>query len=361
MTVGRSSSFGMNVFLTLFISAVFVLVASYLFVLLMGYGFIFFTPEGFALSMRFEKFPVLTFFFVLGFYTPELPVGAVFALIWIVYAFSFMAAWRWRESFHSVLEKSFSRPFRSLFRNFLFIMPLLSSMIFTAVFAIIYSQEAVGVPTGQPLFPPATPSQEIFLELAYAPVIEELAFRLAPIGLFMIFHVFLTARTAARGSLKLLVMSVLYPEGAKKMAGLRNVSQHGISRGISGGEWAMIIATTFIFAIAHVISGVGWEVGKITSVLVQGFFLGLTYIVYGFEAPILLHWFFNYYLFFFDPDIVSKFFPGTNLILSLTELLIIGLGIFGWIMFAIAGLQRLIRRKTPTKQEVPAPPAILAS
>ena len=354
MAIGKSKSFSRTLFLTLFILAVFVTVASFLLVLLMGYGFVFFTSEGVALSMQSGAFPVLLFLFLIVFYTPPLPIGTVFGFIWIVYVVCFVAAWKWRESFHSVVSKSFSRPFRSLFGNFLFIMPLISSMVLTAAWAIISSQEFVGVPTGQAIFPPEMPQQEVFLNLAYAPVIEELGFRLIPIGLFIMFYVFLYGKKSTSGGFKPFVASILYPEGAKRMVGLRNVSEHGFWRGISGGEWAMVLVTSVVFAFAHIISGIGWEPGKVTSVFVQGFFFAVTYLVYGFEAPILLHWFFNYYLFFFDPDILSKFFPATDPILTLVELVILGLGVAGWVAFAIVGLRKLIRR--PEKEQMPPVP-----
>lgn len=337
--------------------------ASYLLVLLMGYGFVFFTSEGAALSMRSFQFPVLLFLFLVGFYTPELQAGAVFVLIWIMYAFCFIAAWRWRENFHAVVTNSFSRPFRSLFNNFLFAMPVLSSMLFTAAYFIISSQESVGIPTGQPSFSPGTSLQEIFLQLAYAPVTEELGFRLVPIGMFMTLYVFLLGRNVDGRRLKLLVTSVFYPDGAKRMAGLRNVGEHGIWRGISRGEWTIVLATSVVFGFAHVISGFGWELGKFTSVFVQGFFFAVTYLVYGFEAPILLHWFFNYYLFFFDPSVVLQFFPATAPLLLVIESVVIALpgfrpgfsllGVFGWIMVA-AFLARKLLKRASTKRVVPA-------
>lgn len=357
MTVGGSNLLGKTLFLTLLILTVLAVVASYLLVLLMGYGFIFFTSEGVALSTQSRDFPVPIFFFLIGFNTPGL-VGPVFLLIWIVYILCFVAAWKWRESFHSVLGKSLSRPFRSLFSNFLFIMPVLSSMLFTAAYAIVISQEAVGVPTGQPSFPPNTAAQEIFLNLAYAPVAEELGSRLVPMGLFTILYVFLAGRKVDGRRFKLLITSILYPDEAKRMTGLRNISEHGIWRGISGGEWTMIIVTSVIFGFAHVISPLGWEFGKFTSVFVQGFFFAVAYLAYGFEAPILLHWFFNYYLFFFDPAIASQFFPTTVPILSAIELVVIGplgfspLGVAGWAVFAYIELGKMLRWRK-TKQQAP--------
>jgi len=352
MAVGGQNHFGKSLIWVLFVLVVLIMLASYLLILLMGYGFVFFTPQGLSLAMQSSSFPVLLFFFI-GFYTPtELNVGAVFSFMWIVYVLCFAAAWRWRESFHDVIRKPFSRPFRKLFSNFLVVMPLLSSMLFAAAFAIIYSQESVGIPTGQPAWPQDTPLQQIFIDLAYAPVIEEVGFRIIPFGLVVILSVISSGKSAKGMGFKSIIGSIIYPEGAKRTAGLRNVSEHGFWRGISLGEWIMILVTSLVFGFAHVISGIGWEPGKATSASVQGFFFALTYLAYGFEAPILLHWFFNYYLFFFDPDVVSRFFLGADPILSVVELIIIALGVIGWVAFAVLGLGRLLRRIKP-KQEMP--------
>lgn len=343
MTTGASKSFVKLVFLTLFILITILVVTSYLLVLAMGYEFIFSTPEGLALSMRFFRFPLYLFFWI-GFYTPIMSVGTVFQFILIFYVLCFIFAWNWRERLHSVIRRSFSQPFRGVFDNFLLVMPLISSMMFTAVTAIFLFQESMGVPTGQPLFPENTLSQEIFLNLAFAPVTEELGFRLIPMGLITMLYVFMAGKNVAGKRLRLFVTALFYPDGAKRMAGLRNIGEHGIWHGISVGEWVMILVISLIFGYAHVISGIGWEVGKITSAAVTGFFLGLAYVVYGFAAPVLLHWFLNYYLFFFDPDVATNFFPTVVPILSLAELAILAFGVVGWIVFAVIGFRRLLKR-----------------
>jgi len=326
MTVGESCPPYKASLLTLFILAVLVVVASYLLVLLMGFGFIFFTPGG-------------------------LEVSTVFSFVWIIFVLCFIAAWKWRESFHTAIKKSFSRPFSGFFSNFLFIMPLLSGMLLTGVSAIIYFQESMGISTGEPSWREGTPIHEIFLYLTYAPVVEELGFRLIPFGLFIVFYVFLVGRNVAGKGFKLVLAALFYPDGAKRMAGLRNVSEHGVWLGISVGEWATILVTSVIYGYVHITSGSGWQAGKITSVFVQGFFFALTYLAYGFEAPILLHWFFNYYLFFFDPDVATKFFPTTIPILSIVELIILALGIAGWIVFAVEGVRKVLQRITAKHKE----------
>jgi len=352
----QKSSFVKSLAFALYSIIALVVVASYLLVLLMGYGFFFFTPGGMALSMRSYSFPVfILFIFWLG--TPALRAGAVFSFIWIAYSVCFVFSWKWRWGFHNAFGKSSSTELRNIFKNFLFAMPLLSSMVLTAALAIVYSQSAVGVETGMVQLP--SDLHEAFLELAYGPLREEPGFRLVPIGFLIVFYVFLLGRnikavSATGNRLKLFFMAFIYPEGAKRMAGLPNVSDHGVFKGISSAEWVMIVVTSAVFGSAHLLSPGGWEIGKITSAFVQGSFLAVTYIAYGFEAPILLHWYFNYYNYFFDPVVAEGFFPTTIGLLSVIEIMILILGIVGWAAFAVAGLRKFVG----PKREQPLQPSL---
>ncbi len=353
MTSASLESSPKNVVLGLFIAAALIVVATYFMVLLMGSWFIFFTQPGVTLISQYGDFPVLLLFFV-GFNVPA-NIGVAFAFVLTVFVLCFVVAWKWRESFHVVVTKSFSRPLRSVFNNFLFIMPLLSSMLLVAVTVIIYLQNFAGIPTGTIQPEPGEPAQEFFLLLAYAPLTEELGFRLVPIGIFTAILV-LSARMKTRvNGAKLFIASFIYPEGAKRMVGLPNVTDQGFWRGISRGEWAMILIASFIFAYAHVASGIGWEIGKVTSVFVQALFFGTVYIAYGFGAPILMHWFFNYYLYFFDPDVLSAWFPSTAPGLAIAELVILALGTGGWVAFAFTAVRRR-RKRMKSKETVPVQP-----
>jgi hypothetical protein len=82
----------------------------------------------------------------------------------------------------------------------------------------------------------------------------------------------------------------------------------------------------------------------------------VTYIAYGFEAPILLHWFFNYYFYFFDPRVAESFIPGAINLLSGIELLILVLGVAGWILFVVEGLRRLLRKRKKAHEQPVLPP-----
>jgi len=320
-----------------------IIVASFLFVHLLSLGFFFFASEGLALSTLPFRFPVFLFFFF-GDYTPFFQARDVFVVIWVIYVLCFVAAWRWNRSFHSVLKKALQGS-RGFLGNFLFSMPLLSSTALTAAVAIIYMQMAFGVETGEPSLPS-------FLQLAVSPLAEELGFRIVPVGLVVAIFVFAASKSLKSSSVggsrfKLFFLAFIYPEGAKKMAGLRTVGENGLLKGLSSLEWFIVVVSAVAFGVTHVLSP-EWEIGKITSASVQGFFFAVTYVAYGFEAPILLHWFFNYYFYFFYPEVAESFVPWAINLLSGIELLMLVLGVAGWIYFVWEGLRRVRKRREST-------------
>jgi len=333
-------------FKALMIALVLVLIASYFLAMLLGLELFFFTLEGRALSIRVYPLPVVLFL-LFQIETPSvLNSGHIFLFVWSVYILCFGIAWLWRERFHKVVGNAFLRPVSQLFSNFLFALPIIASMLLLAVIGIHYFQEsALGVPTGEPVLP-ENPFETFFL-LAYSPLIEEIGFRLSPIGLFLIVYVLwagrnVVAQLSSKHLLKLLLVAPIYPEEAKRMVGLKNVGANGF-RGISIAEWIMVLATSLIFGLAHLLSPIGWNVGKVTSTFMVGFVWGLAYLAYGFQAPILLHWYFNYY--FYAYELASDLYPSTFSIEVLISLLTIVVGTLALLALLILGLRRIISRK----------------
>jgi len=217
-------------------------------------------------------------------------------------------------------------------------------MMLIAVIAIHSFQEAHGVPTGD--IPLPQNRFEALFELSYAALIEEIGFRVTPIGAFLIIYLFWVGRkkavTLSWGQhLKLFLTAPLYPEKAKKMVGAGTVGDFGVRGGISLGEWVMVLFTSIIFGLAHYLFGGGWDIGKITSASVVGLAMGLTYLFYGVQAPILLHWFFNYYnyAYYFASELYVSVFITFILIESVTIIL----GILGWLAVMILGLYKMFR------------------
>jgi membrane protease YdiL (CAAX protease family) len=339
-------------FLIAFIITVLLLVFSYFLATFLGPTLFFFTPEGLNTSALSERGLPVWLFTVVGFGVPVWNVGLFFLLLWSVFAICLVAAWKSRESLHEVIRDSFSRPTKKLFDNCLFAMPVISGMMLMAVIVIESLQEAGGVPTGEPSLP-ENPFRVLFW-LSWASLFEEVGFRVVPIGAFLIIYLFWVGRKKAVAlswgqRLKLFLTAPLFPDEAKKMVGVRTVGDFGVRGGISLGEWIMIFFTSIVFGLAHYLLGGGWEIGKITSASAVGIAMGLTYLLYGVQAPILLHWFFNHYLWFFDPNkegglqFVSKLYPNLPLAFDLIGLAIVTVGVLGWLAVIILGLRKMFR------------------
>lgn len=325
------------------IIAVLVLVSSYFLAMFLGPTLLF-SPDGLAASNENRPLPILLFILI-GFYTPiALNVGLVFLFLWGVFAFCLIAAWEFRENFHEVVKKGFSRPIKKLFNNWLFVMPIITSMLLTAVIAIHSFQEALGVPTGG--IPLPSNSFETLFELSYAALIEEIGFRVTPIGAFLIIYLFWVGSknevTFSLGQrLKLLLTAPLFPDEARKMVGVKTVSDFGVRGGISLGEWVMVFFTSIVFGLAHYLSGGGWEIGKITSASVVGLAMGLTYLLYGVQASILLHWFFNYYSYAYC--FASELYTSVFITFVMIDFITIILGVLGWLAVMVLGLYKIFR------------------
>jgi hypothetical protein len=251
------------------------------------------------------------------------------------------------------MAKGFPGSVGKLFNNWLFAMPVITSMMLVAVIAIHIFQESQGIQTGDiPL--PSNRFESLF-ELSYAAVIEEIGFRITPIGSFLIIYVFLArkkneVKLSLRQRLKLFFTAAMFPEEAKKIAGIKTINDFGVRGGISLGEWAMILLTSIIFGLAHYLSGGGWEIGKATSASAVGLAMGLTYLMYGVQAPILLHWFFNYYT--YALSFASELYAIVFIPYILADVITIVLGILGWLAIPVLALLRIIRarsRKAETK------------
>lgn len=325
------------------IFTVLITVSLYLLALVLGPALFYFTPEGLTTS-NIHLSNLTVWFLNLPVSVPVgLNVGALFFGLWSIFVLSFVAAWKLRENFHQTIKKSVIQPTRKLFSNCLFAMPILNSMTLLAVIALHSFQEAGGIPTGtSPL--PGEPFLDFF-ELSYSAVIEEVGFRLIPIGAFLIIYLFITKKKTMTFSLsqkiKFFFAAILFPDSAKRIVGAKTVNEYGVRDGISLGEWGVVIFTSLVFGLSHFNPGVSWEIGKVSSAAVAGLALGLSYLLYGVQASIIMHWFFNAYTdsFFllsdFHPAIAS--FANGTVVFSLT------LGVIGWSAVAFLGLRRLVR------------------
>ena len=316
----------------------------YLFAIILGPALFYFTPQGLDTgTIHLSSLPI--WFFNIS---TDIPVGLnlniIFFVIWSIFALSFVAAWKLRENFHKVIKESIVQPTKNLFNNCLFAMPIINSMALIAVVAIQSFQEAGGIPTGTS---PASGSDPFlaFVDLSYSAVVEEVGFRVIPIGAFIVFYLFVVRRAAITFSLKkklkLFFAAILFPDAAKKMVGAKTVNKYGILKGISLGEWGVVLFTSIIFGLAHFDPGNSWELGKVTSATFAGFVIALSYLLYGAQASIILHWFFNTYTKTFL--VFSDLYPATLPLANAVWILSVILGIFGWLVAVTVVCIKLVR------------------
>ena len=310
----------------------------YIFAIIMGPVLVYLTPEGLSTSMlHLSALPV--WFFNQTISIPlRLNIGILFFVLFSTFTLCFITAWKLRENFHRVIKESNVRPIGKLFSSCLFAMPILNSMTLLAVISLQTFQEAGGIPTGTPPLP-GEPFLD-FLDLSYAAFIEEVFFRVIPIGAFLIIYMLIIKRNTTQFSLKLLFVSFLFPDIAKRMFGVKTVNTHGIKCGISIGEWGFLILTAVIFGFAHFNPGVSWEIGKITSATTAGLALGLSYLLYGAQASIIMHWFFNVYIDTYS--LVLEFYPIVSPFVYAIWALSLILGLLGWLVTSILWFRKLI-------------------
>ena len=331
----------------------------YLFSIVLGPAMFYFTTEGQTTSMN--HLPALPIWLLnQSIAIPvEVNIGVLFFVLWSIFTLSFVAAWKVRENFHKVIKESIFQPIKKLFTSSLFVMPLLNSMTLLVVILIQSIQEAGGIPTGTPPIPGE--SFFDFLDLSYAAVIEEVGFRFIPIGAFMVLYMFIIKKKtntqfSKKQNLKLFFASILFPDSAKRMVGTTTVNEYGIKRGISPGEWGMLLFTSLIFGMAHFNPGVSWELGKISSAGIAGVALGLSYLLYGAHSSIIMHWFFNAYTNTFV--LLSEIYPVVAPLATVVTILTLILGILGWLVVVSFGFLKLAQRSEKSQEQITPSSAI---
>lgn len=323
-------------------------VVFYAFSLVLGPALFYFTSQGLSTSMIYEPY-LPAWILILPVAVPvSVELGAVFLGVSIVITSSFVTAWKFNKSFHQTIKNSVIKPTKNLFQNNLFTMILINSMTLIAVLVLSSLQEAGGIPTGTT----PTVGQPFldFLDLSYSAVVEEIGFRLIPIGSFLLVMLLIQKKDVTFSfsqQIKFVFMSFLVPDVAKRMIGKKTVAKDGILSGISLPEWGMIIFTSLVFGMAHFNPGVSWEIGKISSATLSGFVLAITYIAYGIHAPLLMHWFFNSYneAYYLLAELYPTFMPLANTV----ALFSFTLGLMGWMLLIYLSYHKFVK-KPPVNQ-----------
>lgn len=313
--------------------------ASYATSMAIGTRAFFMDEEGIEIGRRVAMgIPVYYFLFLVWEVPFGLRVDAIFAAILLIYTVAFAGAFLIGKRFDRAVRDSFKQPLAGSFRNWLFSMPVVTSMLFITIVLLTLLQESQGLETG---------SIEVedpylfFFNVSYAPIVEELGFRIVPLGTFLILHALIFnrprfANLSGTQILSTLASAYLLPDRFRRNLGLNTVERVGFRRSIRASDWIIILLTAFSFGLAHYISGGGWGLGKISQTFVSGMVLGPIFLLYGAPAPILTHWMFNFYLSSYTLA------PESWFILPLLSILITGA--VGW-LGAIGQAGRIVWRR----------------
>lgn len=142
-----------------------------------------------------------------------------------------------------------------------------------------------------------------YVSLIYAPFVEELGFRIIPLGLLTFALIYRRSHNF-RDSL----YSIALPGKFRSKYYLR----------FSSIDWILIAATSILFAYAHVYFGL-WYWAKLPTTLIVGIVFAIGYLKFGPFVDIPMHWFFN--------GLVTITYIDPSLSLS------VGMSIF-WFIFA---------------------------
>ena len=333
-----------------------VVLSSYFFSMGLGLFLLYLQPQGVEFTTKQLTALPVSLFMVVNFAIPTgIRVGLFFLVLWLLYAGAFVLAWFDKPSFPSSLRNLVAARLDVMRSNYLAIMPQVSSIVLVAVVLIQTLQESVGVQTGG--LPPEPPIP-FFLSVSYAPVVEELSYRITTVGFLTGLYLLLKTRRfpwAGRQprAVRILLMTMWKPEMAKRHLGVKTIQSSGVIGGISHFEWLLLSVTSLAFGTAHYIAGGGWEIGKISTAALSGFAMGFVYLRYGAIAPLLLHWFFNYYFGAFDLASALKL-TGFDAVSGGIEVLNMGAGaLFAIVLIGnfLAKVSTLLRRRVRTQEE----------
>ena len=262
---------------------------------------------------------------------PANGLGLILAFM-LIFALCFWAAAKDRGGFIKSLVGLTRKAKPTTTPNWLVIMPLISSFLLVLTVILTISLNFAGVPVGN--IPQNNPA-ELFASVTFAPVAEEMGFRITPIGLIVVIRTLLPLhrgrglRNAGSSTVaKRILVALISPDRAKEAAGLTSIGTRGW-HGIHWAEWIVLVASSAWFGLLHSLSGAGWGPGKAIPAGLTGLALGIVYLWYGAYADILLHWFFDFYNFTIFGALLGG--PYSDILASLAVLTSLFLAVAGFV------------------------------
>ena len=197
--------------------------------------------------------------------------GVWFAIFTVIYALFFLYALQQKEHLWSAIRAAFRTGFEALMSSpFIVVIVAIGFLSFTSsvIDLLVASTGApIGGPTGDPL--------SLFLGLAYAPLVEEIGFRVVLIGTVAFILSFGRPWRAALSA---------FWRPSRAIEGL------AVGSGASVIIWAATGFSAVTFGACHVFCSSAWDIGKLPEATWGGFVLGYLYVRYGLHVAVLAHW-----------------------------------------------------------------------
>lgn len=261
-------------------------------------------------------------------------LGAVFFALIVVYAGMVALAATEGKRLTAALASTFREGFSGFFSNRLLVAVIsIGFLVFTIGILDIFITSA-GVPVGGI----SGDTLNLFFTLTIAPLREEFGFRFVMIGLL--------AAVACVGRPWKSLPSALWRPASLTENRPRELA-------VTGLLVAGLAISSITFGLVHILSGSGWQIGKLPEAAYAGLVLGYLYIRYGFHVAVLAHWGVDYlgtvYAFFGQGayGIPYASDPGYVLqqVVSVDLLVLFGFGCFLVVMYA--GLRTWFGSKMP--------------
>ena len=205
----------------------------------------------------------------------DVEIGDTFIVLWIVYVVLFTIALLGpKDGFLKTMSSLLSHGRLKTKSNYLVAVTKWFSILILVSAIINFIQEIFGIST----IPPAAENNLIqFFYVSFAPLTEEVGFRLLLIGL-PLFAIY-----SHKSSIKHFFKSLWSPD---------NLHVYDSKRAI-----ILIVVVAVFFGLSHVISGDPWSDGKFAQATASGIILGWIYFRFGLISAILVHWATNYFVF----------------------------------------------------------------
>ncbi len=218
--------------------------------------------------------PSPVYFFILLFSTPIFAVATFWVALVMVILYTIF--------FSAILYLGVIRRTGPILDNPVIFYGGIATFAYMVSFIITVIELSLGVPIGGTSIDTALQNHPylMFIQFIYAPFVEELGFRIIPLGLFSVYLVRKARNLGTTG--RDAALSFLIPGVVRRKYGLS----------FTFWDYVLIIVTSILFGLAHFLSGT-WDPGKIVSAAFVGLVLAYGFLKFGLFVDIPMHWFFN--------------------------------------------------------------------